>query len=68
MTLQPVQIHEARRLAKEAGADRLVIFYVTEDGKYGVTSYGRTKSLCAATRRWVDRKSAATVIDLLQEV
>jgi len=48
------QVAHARSFARKFGADRVVILYTTPAGKAGYASYGKTRALCAATKRLAD--------------
>lgn len=51
-----IPIPEARRLAKECGAQRLLI--VASDGEqFTFTTYGKTKADCSALAEWADRRA-----------
>ncbi len=47
-------ITDARRLAVTHNLKRCVIFFTGPDGRIGYASYGKTKALCASTRRVAD--------------
>lgn len=47
------EVAAARDFAKQFGWDRVVILYDSK-GKFGYTSYGATKGLCASARRIAD--------------
>ena len=40
-------INEARNLGKKHGLYGVVILAITEDGEFGITSWGKTKLECA---------------------
>lgn len=48
------EVAVARDFAAKFGADRVIIFYTTPDGKYGYASYGQNRELCGATRKAAD--------------
>lgn len=52
--LKPVPIPEARRLANEHGASRLLILGVDDHGNFAFTTFGRTKKQCSAMRLWAE--------------
>ena len=54
MTMKCVPIPEARRLANESGATRLMILSIDDEGNYAFTTFGRTKAQCAALGSWAD--------------
>lgn len=55
--MKPVPIPEARRLANEAGATRLMILSLDDEGTYSFTTYGRTKAQCKALGKWADNNA-----------
>ena len=61
-----VPIPEARRLARETGATRLLILGIDDHGNFAFTTFGRTRAQCAAMGRWADR--AAPSIALMMKV
>lgn len=54
-------IAEARRLANETGADKLLILAV--DGN-GFTTSGKTKAQCAAMRRWAESRAVNIALSM----
>jgi hypothetical protein len=48
------EVAAARDFGTRFKANRVVITYITEDGKIGYASYGKTKELCAETKRLAD--------------
>lgn len=55
--MKPVPIPEARRLANEAGATRLMVVAVDDDGNFAFTTFGRTKAQCKALAAWADKNA-----------
>lgn len=53
--LKCVPIPEARRMANEHGATRLLILGIDDKGNFAFTTFGRTKAQCDAMRIWADR-------------
>ena len=49
-----VPIPEAKRLANETGATRLLILGIDDHGNFAFTTFGRTKAQCDAMRIWAD--------------
>ena len=64
--LTPISDEDARSLANEHGATRLLIFAMDDDGNYACTTAGKTRRRCDALRRWVERhgEDVAMSIDL----
>lgn len=48
-------IDVARGVAEHYDLDRVVVWFVTNDGRDGYVSYGRDRALCNDTRRLADR-------------
>lgn len=48
------EVDDARKLGKRDGLKRCIVFFVTDEGKYGYASWGRTKRLCDDTRDLAD--------------
>lgn len=55
--MKPVPIPDARRLANETGATRLLIVGIDDDGSYAFTTFGRTKAQCRALAAWADQNA-----------
>ena len=51
-----VPIPEAKRLANESGATRLLILGIDDRGNFAFTTFGRTKAQCDAMRAWADER------------
>ena len=51
-----VPIPEARRLANETGATRLLILGIDDKGNFAFTTFGRTKAQCEAMKEWADHR------------
>jgi hypothetical protein len=49
------KVAAARDFGKKFGADRVIIYYVQPDGKFGYASYGETKKLCAEAGRVAEK-------------
>jgi len=54
--LKCVPIPEARRLANETGATRLLILGIDDKGNFAFTTFGRTKAQCDAMAVWADER------------
>ena len=67
MTMKCVPIPEARRLANEFGATRLMILSIDDEGNYAFTTFGRTKAQCAALGSWADRNAADIALRMSME-
>jgi hypothetical protein len=50
--MKRVPIPEARRLADNAGATRILIVYVNDAGEWGFTTHARTEEQRAALGKW----------------
>ena len=50
--LKNVSIAEAKRLANDTGATRLLILGIDDRGNYAFTTFGRTKAQCKAMQEW----------------
>lgn len=55
--MKPVPIPEARRLANETGATRLMVISIDDEGRYAFTTFGRTKAQCRAMASWADENA-----------
>jgi hypothetical protein len=60
--MKPVPIPEARRIANNADADRVLIIYISDAGEWGFTTYARTKKQCAALGKWADENALDIVM------
>jgi hypothetical protein len=49
------KVAAARDFGKKFDADRVIIFYVQPNGRYGYASYGETKRLCDEAYRVAER-------------
>ena len=54
MTIKAVPINAARGIGLAAGAKRVAILAVDEDGNYCITTWGRTKTDCLAAARFAN--------------
>lgn len=54
--MKPVPIPEAKRLAKESGATRLLILGIDDNENFAFTTYGSTKAQCEAMKAWADER------------
>ena len=55
--LTAIPILEAKRLANQHGATRLMIISINDDGDYAFTTFGRTKAQCKALATWANRRA-----------
>ena len=51
-----VPIPEARRLANETGATRLLILGIDDKGNFAFTTFGRSETQCEAMKAWADHR------------
>jgi hypothetical protein len=52
MTLRPISMEQARRLAAQTGGSLLAVIVVDGDGhQCAITTYGRTRTECRAQRQ-----------------
>jgi len=51
-----VPIAEAKRLATDTGATRLLILGIDDKGNFAFTTFGRTKAQCEAMKAWADHR------------
>jgi hypothetical protein len=57
MTLRPVPIDQARRLAAQAGGSLLAVIVVDRDGKQcAITTWGHTRAECRALKQWSEHE------------
>jgi hypothetical protein len=57
MTLRPVPVEQARRLAAQTGGSLLAIIVVDVNGEQcAITTYGRTGAECRGLRRWSEHE------------
>ena len=47
-------IGNARAASKRLGLKAMIVFQELPDGRWGYTSYGQTKAICARTRKIAD--------------
>lgn len=59
-----VPIPEARRLANETGAEKLVIIAVDGKGNYSFTTFGKTKAQCSAMREWAESNAQNVALSM----
>jgi hypothetical protein len=59
-----VSIAEARRLANETGATRLLILSINDEGDFAFTTFGRTKGQCKALADWADRTAVEIAMQM----
>jgi hypothetical protein len=52
-----IPIPTARSLANDAGATRLLILAIDDNGNFTFTTFGRTKAQCAALAKWADERA-----------
>ena len=62
-----VSISEARRLANETSAEKLLILAVDGKGNFAFTTFGKTKAQCSAMREWAE-SNAPNVALLMDEL
>jgi len=55
--LTTIPISEAKRLANQHGATRLIILSINDDGDFAFTTFGRTRAQCKALAAWADRRA-----------
>jgi hypothetical protein len=55
MTLRPISVEQARRLAAQAGGSLLAVIVVDGD-QCAITTYGRTRAECQALRQWSEHE------------
>lgn len=65
--LKCVSIPAARRLANEHGMSKLIILGIDGRGNFAFTTFGRTKAMCDAMRRWADMKAPGIAL-MMDEV
>lgn len=51
MTLRPVSVEQARRLAAQTGGRLLAVIVVDGDG-FAITTWGRTRAECRGLKSW----------------
>ena len=57
MTLRPVSVEQARRLAAQTGGSLLAIIVVDGGGEQcAITTWGATRAECRGLRRWSERE------------
>lgn len=59
-----VPIPEARRLANETGAEKLMVIAVDGKGNYSFTTFGKTKAQCAAMRDWAESNAPDVALSM----
>lgn len=62
--LKCVSIPEARRLANEHGMSKLLIVGIDEHENVAFTTYGKTKDMCDAMRRWADKNAPYIALEM----
>jgi hypothetical protein len=61
------EVAAARDFGNRFGADRVVIFYTLPDGRFGWASYGKTRALCAETRKIAEATEPAFIEAYVQK-
>ena len=58
MTLRPISVEQARRLAAQTGGSLLAVIVVDGDGGNlcAITTWGQTRAECRGLRRWSERE------------
>lgn len=54
MTIKPIPISTARSVGQAAQAKRVAIIAVDDDGRFCITTWGRTKADCLAAKRFAN--------------
>lgn len=62
-----VPISEAKRLANETGATKLLILGIDDEGNFAFTTYGKTKAQCQALAKWADRRAPYIGMEMRDE-
>ncbi len=62
--MKSVSIAEARRLANEAGATRLLIVCLDDDGAFSFTTFGKTRAQCQALKEWAECKAVSVAVSM----
>lgn len=65
--MKSVPIPEARRIANDADATRLLILSIDDDGNYSFTTFGRTKAQCRAMGAWADENAVDIALRMSME-
>ncbi len=65
MTIKPIPISTARNCGQAASAVRIAIIAVDEDGRYCVTTWGRTRADCAGAAKFADGRLAELAVEAL---
>ncbi len=60
MSTDLLPISSARTAAKRLGLKSVIVMQETPDGRWGYTSYGRTREECQRARRIADELLAST--------
>jgi hypothetical protein len=57
MTLRPISVEQARRLAAQTGGSLLAVIVVDGDGdQCAITTFGRIRAECQALRQWSEHE------------
>ena len=57
MTLRPISVEQARRLAAKTGGSLLAVIVVDGDGNLcAITTWGQTRAECRGLRRWSEHE------------
>lgn len=62
--MKPVAISAAEKLAKSAGATRLLIVAINDTEDYAFTTYGATRADCAAMKAWAEREAVEIAVGM----
>jgi len=66
MALKGTPIKEAERIGKAAGASRVVVLTLDDDGTYAWTTWGKDKRTCEALREWGDHCAEPTLMEMFE--
>lgn len=64
--MKATPISKARQIGQETGATRVAVLVIDDDGRYAVTTWGKTKSQCDAMRRWSETCGASVLAEIFE--
>jgi len=62
--LTNIPIAEAKRLANQHGATRMIILSINDAGDFAFTTFGRTKAQCKALAAWAEGRAPYIAQDM----